>query len=108
MFTVAPFIEVPPMAMNVTTLEDIILTCTASGYPAPSISWTHNGTTIDESITEQNEERMVMSTLIVTGALTNDSGEYLCFATSPIDSFEIVNSGPVTVLAQGKHQFSFY
>ena len=113
MFTVAPLIEVPPMAMNVTTLEDIILTCTASGYPAPSISWTHNGTTVDESIsqisiTEQNGERMVMSTLIVTGALTNDSGEYECFATSPIVSFQIVNSGPVTVLAQGKHQFSFY
>ena len=95
------------MAMNVTTLEDIILTCTASGYPAPSISWTHNGTTVNESITEQNGERMVMSTLTVTGALINDSGEYECFATSPIDSFEIVNSGPVTVLVQGKY-FFFY
>ena len=95
------------MDMNVTTMEDIILTCTASGYPTPSISWTHNGTAVNEStsqinITTQNGDRVAMSTLIVTGALINDSGEYECFATSPIGN---VNSGPVTVLVQGKRSF---
>ena len=105
-FTVAPFVDVPLMDGNVATMEDIILTCTASGYPAPSISWTHNGTTINESIsqiniTTQNGESVSISTLTVTGALINDSGEYECFATSPIGNFQIVNSGPVTVLVQG-------
>ena len=107
--TVAPLIDVPPMDMNVTTTEDIILTCTASGYPAPSISWTHNGTTVSENIsiniTEQDEDRMTLSTLTVTGADFNDSGQYECFATSPIGSFQTVESGPVTVLVQGKHLF---
>ena len=107
--TVAPLIDVPPMDMNVTTTEDIILTCTASGYPAPSISWTHNGTNVSESIsiniTEQNGERMTVSTLTVTGADFNDSGQYECFATSPIGSFQTLESGPVTVLVQGKHLF---
>ena len=95
------------MDMNVTTTEDIILTCTASGYPAPSISWTHNGTAVNESssqinITTQNGDRVAMSTLIVTRALINDSGEYECFATSPNDN---VNSSLVTVLVQGKRSF---
>ena len=107
--TVAPHIDVPPMDMNVTTTEDIILTCTASGYPVPSISWNHNGTTVSESIsiniTEQDEDRMTLSTLTVTGADFNDSGQYECFATSPIGSFQTVENGPVTVLVQGKHLF---
>ena len=105
--TVAPRIEVPPMAMNVTTTEDIILTCTASGYPIPSISWTHNDTAVNESIsisiTEQ--DRVTMSTLTVIGAVVNDSGQYECFATSPIGNFTVERSGPVTVLVQGKHLF---
>ena len=109
LLTVAPLIDEPPMDMNVTTTEDIILTCTASGYPAPAISWTHNGTTVNESIsiniTEQDGDRMTMSTLTVTGADFNDSGQYECFATIPIGSFQTVESGPVLVLVQGKHLF---
>ena len=105
--TVAPLIDVPPMDMNVTTTENITLTCIASGCPAPSISWTHNGTAVNEiiyiSITEQDGDRTTVSTLIVTGAVVNDSGQYECSATSPIGNFQIVESGPVTVLVQGKH-----
>ena len=104
--TVAPLIDVPPMDMNVTTTENITLTCIASGYPAPSISWSHNGTTVNESIsisiTEQDGDRMTMSTLIVTGAVVNDSGQYECSAISPVGNFQIVESGPVTILVQGK------
>ena len=107
--TVAPLIDVPPMDTNVTTTENIILTCTASGFPVPSISWTHNGTAVNESIsiniTEQDEDRMTLSMLTVTGAVINDSGQYECSATSPIGNFSIVESGPVLVLVQGKHLF---
>ena len=106
--TVEPVILVPPVDMNVTSFQDnIILTCNASGYPVPSISWTHNATTVSDtddrtSIAEQFGVRSIMSTLTVMTAMTNDSGMYECIVTSPMGEFEQVNSGPVTVLVQGK------
>ena len=95
------------MATNVTTTEEFFLTCTTSGYPAPLISWTHNGTDIDENdirinIIESNGDRYVMSALIVSGAMTNDSGEYACNATN---TFSTAIGGPVTVLVQGEQHF---
>ena len=95
------------MDTNVTTTEEVILTCIASGYPAPCISWTHNGTDIDEndnriSITESNGPKYVMNTLTVSGAMINDSGEYVC---NTANTFSTAVGGPVIVLVQGKQHF---
>ena len=113
LFTVQPVILVPPVDINVTSIQDdIILTCSASGYPTPSILWTHNATTVSDtdnrtSITEQFGVRSIMSTLTVMTAMTNDSGMYECIVTSPVAEFEPVNSGPGTVLVQGK-RYSYH
>ena len=92
------------MNTNITTIEDVFLTCTASGYPIPSISWTHNDTDIDEddnrfNITESNGFQFVVSTLTVSGAMVNNSGEYVCNATN---TFSTAIGGPAIVLVQGK------
>ena len=97
------------MDTNVTTTEEFFLTCTASGYPAPFISWIHNSTDIDENdnrinVSKSNGLRFIMSTLAVTGAMMNDSGEYSCNATN---TFSIAIGDPVIVLVQGKQHLSF-
>ena len=45
----------------------------------------------------------MMSSFEINMAMTNDSGEYLCNATSP--GYNTVSSIPITVLVQGKSSF---
>ncbi len=108
-FAVAPLILTFPEADNVTSIQDnITLTCNASGFPIPQISWTHNMTGINGSddrvsITEDQGQRSVLSTLTVTRAMTNDSGQYECMVTSPVATYDQVLSGPVAILVQGMY-----
>ncbi len=108
-FVVVPLILTFPEADNVTSIQDnITLTCNASGFPVPQISWTHNMTTVNVgddrvSITEDQGQRSLLSTLKITRAMTNDSGQYECIVTSPIATYGQVLSGPVTVLVQGMY-----
>jgi len=104
--TVVPVISVPPEDENVTSTEDLVLVCTATGFPVPGIIWIHNGTVVDAaesaqtSITVVPMERQLMSTLTVTNTIFNNSGDYVCNATS--SEFDPVTSGPVLVLIQGQ------
>ena len=99
-------ISVPPEDENVTSTEDLVLVCTATGFPVPDIVWIHNGTVVDAaesdqtSITEVSMERQLMSTLTVTNTIFNNSGDYVCNATS--SEFDPVISDPVLVLIQGQ------
>ena len=105
-YLVAPLLLVGPSAVNATLSENFTLVCSASGYPVPTITWTHNGTIVSEDennratiISELVASRSVISALTVSMAMKNDSGDYSCIATSSISDFQ---SGPVTVLVQGK------
>ncbi len=102
-----------PEAVNVTSIQDtIMLICNASGFPIPEISWTHNMTEVrdgDDRVSIMGElgSRTLMSTLTVTTAMTNDSGQYECIATSPISTFSKVRSGPVTIIVQGEFKTDY-
>ena len=107
--SVAPLLLVGPSAVNATLSENFTLMCNTSGYPVPAIIWTHNGTTVNEEengratiISENITSRSVRSTLTVSMAVTNDSGDYTCIVTSSIGDFQNITSGPVTVLVQGE------
>ena len=95
--------------MNATLSENFTLVCSASGYPVPTIIWTHNGTLVNKDendratiILELMGLRSVMSTLAVSMAAINDSGDYACIVNSSIDNFQNITAGPVTVLVQGE------
>ena len=95
--------------MNATLTENFTLVCSASGYPVPTITWTHNGTMVSEEendqatiISENITSRSVRSTLTVSMAAINNSGDYACIVTSSISNFQNLTSGPVTVLVQGE------
>ena len=104
--TVIPVISVPPEDKNVTSTEDLVLVCTATGFPVPDIIWIHNGSVVDAAgsdqinITEESMERQLMSNLTVTNTTFNNSGDYVCNANS--SEFDPVASGPVLVLVQGQ------
>ena len=111
-YSVAPLLLVGPSAMNATLSENFTLVCSTSGYPVPTIIWTHNGTQVSENendratITPQLiTSRSVMSTLAVSMAAINDSGDYACIVTSSISDFQNITAGPVTVLVQGETRF---
>ena len=98
-----------PSAVNATLSENFTLLCSASGYPVPTIIWTHNGTVVNEDeidqdtiITNMTTSRSVMSTLTVSMAAINNSGDYACIVTSSISDFQSLTADPVTVLVQGE------
>ena len=107
--SVAPLLLVGPSAVNATLSENFTLVCSASGYPVPTIIWTHNGTIVSEEendratiISENITSRSVRSTLTVSMAAINNSGDYACIITNSISDFQNLTSGPVTVLVQGE------
>ena len=104
--TVGPEISVPPVEENVTTTEDLVLICSATGFPVPDITWRHNQTGLDVmnrddiNVTEVVSDRDLMSTLCVTNTSVNASGLYACDASS--SNFAPAMSDAVLVLIQGK------
>ena len=115
--TVAPVILVPPSSLNVTFMnESINLSCNASGFPVPTISWYHNGTDINitaesrQNITRQEQERSILSILVVNAknVTVNDSGVYVCSVSSSITEFRdtMSNNYSASILVQGNVRMS--
>ena len=100
--TIYPIVLEDPISVNVTSNEQLTLMCNATGFPLPSIQWYQNGTLVTEddriSISNLTDSRSVLSTLTVSVAMTNDSGDYQCNATNSAGN---IVSDTVTVLVQG-------
>ena len=98
---VAPVIVTGPQTQNVTAGEQFMLTCNTTGYPAPSIEWTLNGTSYIirnpsvTTITLTEGLQFTNSVITVTNAMTNDTGLYECVATNVVDTD--MQSATVTV-----------
>ena len=104
--SVIPVFSQSPEDINVTITEDLVLECTADGFPLPSIEWTHNGTVVqaDDRITITEVVSMevsLISRLTVSDTSLTDSGEYRCTAMSTTP-FTDVNSSLALVLIQGQ------
>ena len=111
--SVAPLLLMGPSDVNATLSENFTLVCSASSYPIPNILWTHNGTMVNEDendratiIPELITLRSVTSTLTVSMAAINDSGDYTCIVTTSV--IQNITAGPVTVLVQGKARTLIY
>ena len=105
-----------PISINVTIIdENITLTCVAMGVPRPFITWTHNGTLLNEDGALGDFENgididsvedilgTIESTLTIDSALANHTGEYFCTATSPVEDYDSVMSTIALVLVQGEY-----
>lgn len=120
--TVAPEISEHPAALNVSISGSFSLSCAANGVPTPEIFWLLNGTEVDLlnttlfsgsgsgslvpiEVTETYGVRSISSTLDVSMAMTNDSGNYSCLIVSPIADFPPITTDPARVLVQGMHNY---
>ena len=103
----APVLVTGPEDMNVTSFEEIRLSCEGNGFPIPDITWYHNGTTLDADMEENinikttptSSTQTVMSTLTISMAMVNDSGDYHCVLSSSVGE---VMSEIALVLVQSK------
>lgn len=114
-YIVGPRIVEQPQAINVTIdIEDIMLSCTATGFPLPTISWLHNDTVVSvdgESVTIESipftenplvspsDFGRITSILTIYNATTNDTGLYKCVADNGIPG--PAESEEALVLVQG-------
>ena len=76
------FIINPTANQEVVINETLTLTCSAEGFPIPSIVWFMNNTMISNKITNVESTMNTSSTLIISNANFNDSGMYYCQAVS--------------------------
>lgn len=104
---VKPEIIESPVAANVSIMmEPIELTCSASGFPIPTISWIHNGRRLSQTgrinITNNTNEDLNIRTsqLTVYDTVLPDTGLYKCEVTN-LAVYPSVSSDEVTVLVQG-------
>ena len=97
-----------PRDQNVTSFEGTItLSCIATGFPAPIITWFHNNS-IEDNLSYRSEninDYTTRSTFCMPKPATNDSGMYFCRAS--VDGYDAVDSNTVTVLVQGEHCINY-
>ena len=103
---VSPVVTEHPQHQNVTSFEGIMLSCTATGFPAPAITWFHNNSMEDNASPQRINDYTTRSIFIMSMPATNDSGMYFCRAA--VDGYDDVDSNTVTVLVQGEHSFCMY
>jgi hypothetical protein len=99
---VAPVIKAITVPANGTAGDDVLMTCVATGFPAPAIRWLINGTSAEtvtskvrvSSETLENEEEQfdVTSRLTLSGLVLDDTNLYSCEAENLLASREIVVS----------------
>ena len=88
--TVAPEITQGPVNITDLVNNPQLLECTATGFPAPDISWYKDGRLISESdnIIESPQESSTTSVLAIPTLNLAASGEYFCRA----DNYLLLNA----------------
>ena len=84
LLTVGPHFIVNPIASQEVVINGtLMLSCSAEGFPRPSIVWYMNDTVISDGVTSVEEPMNVnSSTLTISDAGFNYSGMYYCQAVS--------------------------
>ena len=77
-----PEITVHPKAETISERENLTLVCNATGNPAPTLSWTRDGSPVDTSgrISISDDKKQ----LTITNVSRTDSGEYRCVANNSL------------------------
>lgn len=90
-----------PLAQTPTSSEAFFLSCIAIGFPAPDvIIWFHNRTLVDSNFmisgvnitTHSMDVYTTRSTLMISSAQVEHSGDYYCVASSPRQVYNNVTS----------------
>ena len=101
--TVQPEFSQPPQNQVVNEGLNVVFTCDANGNPAPTFSWTIDGSA--ENITANPRISLTGDSkqLTITSVNRRDSGEYGCVASNIV---ETVNSTAASLTVQCKKMFA--
>ena len=104
---VAVAVDTHPQNTNVSIHDDFTLSCTASAFPLPNITWFHNSSLVVETslitIFQTTTNRTFTSTIMTANATSSDSGTYVCRASAPPGTdFNTTDSNSALVLVQGE------
>jgi len=83
-FSEKPAITVHPQGDILKEGENVTLSCNATGNPAPTISWTRDGSPLNASGKISFSENKKL--LTITNVSRTDSGEYRCGAENRVGS----------------------
>ena len=112
--TVAPTITTPMegQQFNITEGSNASITCTATGYPVPTVIWQNSdgsslsnnrlvsGSPVNISSTGVGNVTSVSVELMVIGAMRVDTGMYRCSANNSVDDSAIRS---INITIQCKH-----
>ena len=104
---VAVAVDTHPQTSNVSINDEFSLSCTASAFPLPNITWFQNSTLVENdtrtTIAQTTTSRTVTSTITIDNATTSDGGTYVCRVDAPPGTdFNITDSDTALVLVQGE------
>ena len=68
--------------MEVIVGTQVMLFCSADGFPVPTISWLYNDMIITDGITSDMNTTVTSSTLSLSSVQLNNTGDYVCQITS--------------------------
>lgn len=64
--------------------ENVRLTCSIEGIPAPTLSWEKDGKVLQPGAKYTIEVHDKQCTLVINAVQLDDSGEFYCIATNPV------------------------
>ena len=67
-----------PQNAEVIVGDPVTLSCTADGFPTPTISWLFNNMEIMDGVTSNMSTNAVESTLSLSNVQFNITGDYVC------------------------------
>ncbi|XP_060056373.1 hemicentin-2 isoform X2 [Erinaceus europaeus] len=79
----APKVSIHAQSQRFSQGVEVRISCSASGYPTPHISWSHEGQILQEDSRTQVDAQ---GTLVIRGVAPEDAGNYSCQATNEVGS----------------------
>ena len=73
-----------PQDTEVLVGTQLMLSCSADGFPVPTISWLYNDMIITDGITSDMNTTVSSSTLSLSSVQLNNTGDYVCQMTSTV------------------------
>ncbi|KAM6184061.1 hemicentin-2 [Erethizon dorsatum] len=81
----APRVSIDTRAQHFSQGAEVKVSCSASGYPAPHLSWNREGLALQEDSRIRVDPQ---GTLIIQGVAPEDAGNYTCWAANEVGTDE--------------------
>ncbi|XP_046530474.1 hemicentin-2 isoform X1 [Equus quagga] len=81
----APQVSIHTGSQHFSQGTEVRVSCSASGYPAPRVSWSHKGRALQEDSRIRVDAQ---GTLIIQGVAPEDAGDYSCQAANEVGTDE--------------------